>query len=165
MLNMFRASHRSSSGAQNCNCSLWFYIRLWCNRVVEFIIPLFIKCLTCFEQHVEHLINIGIINSSTRLHLVGYFCMIYRNNILIGSSVRTYTLMKYNSDKKTAQYIRSGHQTSAPTDINPGVNMQRNKHTRKSHLKMQVFQLRITGKQQKVLGRKRYTQLIGNEGW
>ena len=26
---MFRASHRPSSGAQNCNCSLWFYIRLW----------------------------------------------------------------------------------------------------------------------------------------
>jgi hypothetical protein len=26
---MFRATHRSSSGAQNCNCSLWFYIRLF----------------------------------------------------------------------------------------------------------------------------------------
>jgi hypothetical protein len=26
---MFRATHRSSSGAQNCNYSLWFYIRLW----------------------------------------------------------------------------------------------------------------------------------------
>ena len=26
---MFRATNRSSSGAQNCNCSLWFYIRLW----------------------------------------------------------------------------------------------------------------------------------------
>jgi hypothetical protein len=24
---MFRATHRTSSGAQNCNCSLWFYIR------------------------------------------------------------------------------------------------------------------------------------------
>jgi len=24
MLNMFRAAHRSSSGAQNCICSLWF---------------------------------------------------------------------------------------------------------------------------------------------
>jgi hypothetical protein len=29
LLNMFRATHRSSSGAQNCNHSLWFYIRLW----------------------------------------------------------------------------------------------------------------------------------------
>jgi len=27
---MFRATHRPSSGAKNCNCSLWFYIRfLW----------------------------------------------------------------------------------------------------------------------------------------
>jgi len=27
LLNMFRVTHQSSSGAQNCNCSLWFYIR------------------------------------------------------------------------------------------------------------------------------------------
>jgi hypothetical protein len=26
---MFRATHRPSSGAQNCNFSLWFYIRFW----------------------------------------------------------------------------------------------------------------------------------------
>jgi hypothetical protein len=26
---MFRPTHHSSSGAQNCNCSVWFYIRLW----------------------------------------------------------------------------------------------------------------------------------------
>ena len=31
----------------------------------------------CRSKYVEHLINIEIINSSTRLHLVGYFCMIY----------------------------------------------------------------------------------------
>jgi len=31
----------------------------------------------CHSKHVEQLINIGIINSSTQLHLVGYFCMIY----------------------------------------------------------------------------------------
>jgi hypothetical protein len=31
----------------------------------------------CCSKHVEHLINIGIINSSTRLYLVGYLCMIY----------------------------------------------------------------------------------------
>jgi len=30
----------------------------------------------CRSKHVEQLINTGIINSSTRLHLVGYFCMI-----------------------------------------------------------------------------------------
>jgi len=29
LLNMFQVTHRSSSGAQNCNCSLWFYIHLW----------------------------------------------------------------------------------------------------------------------------------------
>jgi hypothetical protein len=29
LLNMFRATHRPSSGAQNCNYSLWFYIHLW----------------------------------------------------------------------------------------------------------------------------------------
>ena len=32
LLNMFRATHRSSSGSKNCNCSLWFYIRLWGGR-------------------------------------------------------------------------------------------------------------------------------------
>ena len=26
---MFRAIHRPSSGAQNCNCSLWFYVCFW----------------------------------------------------------------------------------------------------------------------------------------
>jgi len=31
----------------------------------------------CRSKHVEQLINTGIINSSTRLHLVGYFCKIY----------------------------------------------------------------------------------------
>ena len=32
----------------------------------------------CPSKHVEQLRNIGIINSTTRLHLVGYFCMIYK---------------------------------------------------------------------------------------
>jgi len=26
---MFRATHRPSSGVQNCKCRLWFYIRFW----------------------------------------------------------------------------------------------------------------------------------------
>jgi len=30
----------------------------------------------CRSKHVEHSVNFGIINSSTRLRLVGYFCMI-----------------------------------------------------------------------------------------
>jgi hypothetical protein len=35
LLNMFRATHLSSSGAQNCNCSLWFYVRLWVPAAVK----------------------------------------------------------------------------------------------------------------------------------
>ena len=31
----------------------------------------------CRSKHVEQLRNIGIINSTTRSHLVGYFCTIY----------------------------------------------------------------------------------------
>jgi hypothetical protein len=62
-LNMFRAAHRSSSGALNCICSLWFIYtcgdrtlsRLGgnefppiCNLVIEFIIPKFIEGSTWF---------------------------------------------------------------------------------------------------------------------
>jgi len=32
----------------------------------------------CRSKHVEQLRNIGIINSTTRSHLVGYFYTIYR---------------------------------------------------------------------------------------
>jgi len=45
---MFRAAHRSSSGALNCICSLWF-----------------------IYKHVEPSKHFGIINSITKLHLVG----------------------------------------------------------------------------------------------
>ena len=31
---MFRAAHRSSSGAVNCICSLWF---IYCNKVKNFV--------------------------------------------------------------------------------------------------------------------------------
>jgi len=33
-LNMFRAAHRSSSGALNCICSLWF---IYCSKVKDFV--------------------------------------------------------------------------------------------------------------------------------
>jgi len=33
-LSMFRAAYRSSSGAPNCNCSLWF---IYCNKVKDFV--------------------------------------------------------------------------------------------------------------------------------
>jgi hypothetical protein len=50
-LNMFRAAHRSSSGALNCVCSLWFYIHMLWPTVA--------------------LARAGIINSITKLHRVG----------------------------------------------------------------------------------------------
>jgi len=61
-LNMFRAAHRSSSGALNCICNLWFIypcgdrpLSSWttkrCNLAIEFIIPKFIEGSTCFERH------------------------------------------------------------------------------------------------------------------
>ena len=58
-LNMFRATHRPSLGAQNCTSSLWFCIRerRWTLRL-----------LAATYKH-------GIINFDTLLHLVGYFCM------------------------------------------------------------------------------------------
>jgi len=97
---MFRAAHRSSSGALNCICGLWFILHMWW--------PAFVKsewemdpfptqpwqrpvttCVynpeaantvysswwwaVCCSKHVEPSINFGIINSITRLHLVGYF--------------------------------------------------------------------------------------------
>jgi len=90
---MFRLTHRSSSGAQNCNCSLWFYIRLWLPAVVmaewELSFHSYVKpegAITvlsswwravCLSKHVEQLRNTGIINSTTRSHLVGYFYTIY----------------------------------------------------------------------------------------
>jgi hypothetical protein len=54
---------------KNCNCSLWFYIHFWlpvaamaewelsstrCDCVVEFLIPLFLNCSTCFGRHTAH---------------------------------------------------------------------------------------------------------------
>jgi hypothetical protein len=56
-LSMFWAAHRSSSGSPNCICSLW---SSWWWAV-------------CRLKHVEPSIYFGIINSFTRLHLVGYF--------------------------------------------------------------------------------------------
>jgi len=68
MFNMFRAAYRSSSGTPIYICSLWFIY-------------------TCGDRPLSRLggkwvptqlgqrpsMNFGIINSITRLHLVGYF--------------------------------------------------------------------------------------------
>jgi len=97
-INMFRAAHRSSSGAPNCICSLWFiYIcgdrplsRLGRNWVPtqpgqQPVTTCVYKpkagntiwsswwWVLCRLKHVEPSINFRIINSITRLHLVGYF--------------------------------------------------------------------------------------------
>jgi len=62
---------------KNYNCSLWFYIRLWLLAVVvaEFLSSR--RWAVCRSKHVEQLRNIGIINSTTQSHLVGYFYKIY----------------------------------------------------------------------------------------
>ena len=135
MLNMFRAAYRSSSGAPNCICSLWFIYtcgdrllsRLGgnCNLLktqhVSSGIPLIIRSsklyllplvyipavptqpgqrpvttlvykteaanavwcswwwAVCRSKHIEPSINFVIINSITRLHLVGnFYCFILR---------------------------------------------------------------------------------------
>ena len=85
---MFRATHRPSSGVQNCKCRLWFYIRLWWPAAANnhkriqnqrlHLQPLSSWWwAACSSKHVEHLRNTGIINSTTRSHLVGYFYKIY----------------------------------------------------------------------------------------
>jgi len=110
---MFRATHRPSSGARNCNSSLWFYIRLWLPvaamaRPSQRLATINV-CKTrgwnynflsswwwavCRPKHVEQLRNIGIINSTTQSHLIGFFYEIYitmhgflniKSNQLLGS--------------------------------------------------------------------------------
>ena len=92
-LNMFRATHRPSSGAQNCTSSLWFCIRerlLDADSVqqpqrhrllVQFELLMMggVSPETCWAS-CKH----GIINFDTPLHLVGYFCMNY--NTMHGST-------------------------------------------------------------------------------
>ena len=90
-LNMFRAAYRSSSGALNCIWNLWFFIPMWWPAVVptqpglrpvttwvykpEAVNRVWSSWwwAVCRSKHVEPSINFGIINSATRLHLVGYF--------------------------------------------------------------------------------------------
>ena len=98
-LNMFRAAYRSSSRAPNCICSLWFIYprgdralsRLGENwpvptqpgqrPVTKWVYkPEAANTIwsswwwaVCRSKHVQPSINFGIINSVTRLHLVGYF--------------------------------------------------------------------------------------------
>jgi len=91
---MFRAANRSSSGALNCICSLWFTYTCGDRSLSSFFsaqtwLRPVTTCLckpetantvysswwwvVCCSKHAELSINVGIINSITRLHLVGYF--------------------------------------------------------------------------------------------
>ena len=91
-LNMFRTAHRSSSGALNCILSLWFtytcgerplssLTQTWQRPVTTCVCkPEATNAVwsswwwaVCRSKHVEPLMNAGIVNSITRLHLVGYF--------------------------------------------------------------------------------------------
>ena len=92
-LNMFRAAHRSSSGALNCVCSLWFIYPCGDRPLPRFPTHPWQRPVTtwvykpeaantvwsswwwavCRSKHVEPSINLGIINSTTRMHLVGCF--------------------------------------------------------------------------------------------
>ena len=72
-LNMFRAAHRSSSGALNYLQPL-VYIHMWLPAVVKSEWEMDKRrWAVCRSKHVEPSINVGIINSITRFHLVGYF--------------------------------------------------------------------------------------------
>ena len=96
-LTMFRAAYRSSSGAPNCICSLWFTYtcgdrplsslsgkfptQTWQRPVTTYVCkPEAANTVwsswwwaVCPSKHGELSVNAGIINSITRLHLVGYF--------------------------------------------------------------------------------------------
>jgi len=90
-LNMFRAAHRSLSGAPNSICSLWFIYPCGdrpLSRLDGSSVPVTTWVYKpeaantvwsswwwagCPSKHVEPSVNFGIIISVTRLHLVGYF--------------------------------------------------------------------------------------------
>jgi hypothetical protein len=88
---MFRAAYRLSSGAPKCICSLWFicpYSDRPLSRLGNGQRPV-TTCVykpeaantvwsswwraVCRSKHAKPSINFGIINSITRLYLVGYF--------------------------------------------------------------------------------------------
>jgi hypothetical protein len=84
-LNMFRAAHRPSSGAMNSICSLWLIYPFgdrplsWQRPITTWIYkPEAANAFqsswwwaVCHSKHAEPSINFEIINSITKLHLVG----------------------------------------------------------------------------------------------
>jgi len=144
-LNMFRAAHRSSSGASNCIYSLWFIYtcgdrplsRLGGNRVStqpgqqpvttcvykpEDVnrVPTqpgqrpVTQCVykpeavntvwsswwwtVCLSKHVEPSKNFGIINSITKLHLVGCFYWLGGNSVSTQPGQRPVTTCVYKPE-------------------------------------------------------------------
>ena len=114
--NMFRATHRPSSGAQNCTSSLWFWIR---EKLLDFeVVGHWQRPATSTSNNFsrkqnqrllvqfELLMMSGvspetcwisykhwIINFDTLLHLVGYFCM----NKVLRSRLSSYLWNSYSS--------------------------------------------------------------------
>jgi hypothetical protein len=85
-LNMFRAAHRSSSGALTVFAASGLHThvvtgrsQVWVGRSPHAYVNQGLQIQSswwwavCRSKHVEPSINGGIINSITRLHLVGYF--------------------------------------------------------------------------------------------
>jgi len=87
---MFPAAHRSSSGALNFICSLWF------------IYPCGDRPLSRLSGHcsVERSINFGIINSITKLHLVGISTE--KNVIFSGTFVNRRNIFKFRITETSA---------------------------------------------------------------
>jgi len=67
-LNMFRAAYRSSSGAQTVYAASGLH-----THVVTGHSQVWVGTAVPTQTHVEPSMNGGIVNSITRLHLVGYF--------------------------------------------------------------------------------------------
>jgi hypothetical protein len=97
-LKMFRALLRPSSGAYNSTRSLWFYRRRVAVGALLAVVWQVVACqgqqlqflsswwwAVCRSKHVEQLRNTGIISSTRRSHLVGYF---YSICIMIQGSMK-----------------------------------------------------------------------------
>ena len=105
-LNIFRAAHRSSSGALNCICSLWFICPCgdwplpWQRPVITWAYkPEAANTVysswwwaMCRSKHAGPSKNFGIINSITKLHLVGisteYCKTVFKMKIKFSTSIK-----------------------------------------------------------------------------
>jgi len=105
-LNMFRATHRSSSGALTvfAESALHTHVVTGRSHVLSCHVMTWLRPVTtcvckpeaansqsswwwavCRSKHLEPSMNGGIINSITRLHLVGYFYWVIRYTLKTGT--------------------------------------------------------------------------------